>query len=90
MNQFTRFDPGPSRRSQQPLFRNRNTILVALGALVLGMIVCGSGVIFAGLRVVNWLSPGPAEAIVSGAPAWLTDSAELTIAASPAMAPVLE
>ena len=80
----------PPRRSQSSVFRNRNAILVAAGGLLLTLIVCGSGVIFAGLRVVDWLTPDQSNTPVQTGPRWAADNAELTVAVSPVMAPVLE
>ncbi len=80
----------PPSRSQSSVFRNRNAILVTAGGLLLALIVGGSGVIFAGLRVVDWLTPDQSNTPVQTGPRWAADNAELTVAVSPVMAPVLE
>ncbi len=90
MSQFMQSNARPPRRSQSSVFRNRNAILVAAGGLLLTLIVCGSGVIFAGLRVVDWLTPDQSNTPVQTGPRWAADNAELTVAVSPVMAPVLE
>ena len=89
-----------SQKSQQntrspkrpPAPANRRTIIwVAIGVLLLSMIVCGSGVIGAATWVLGKFSGNDNSATaVPNAPAWAADSAELTIAVSPVMAPVLE
>jgi Ca-activated chloride channel homolog len=75
-------------RKQQP--KNWRTIVIAVGALVFAACFCSIVAVSVGQRVMNFF--GPATVVTSEEPAqitWSADSAELTIAVSPVMAPTL-
>lgn len=68
---------------------NRRAILIGISALILGMVVCVSSAVGGGMWLLGFVG-GPRQEVGGISPTWSTDSAELTIAASPVMAPVLE
>lgn len=77
-----------SRESAQRARRNRN-IWIALGGLLVAMLVCSSSIISGGMWVMGLFGNGD-EQTGPTTPSWTTDSAELTIAVSPVMAPVMQ
>jgi Ca-activated chloride channel family protein len=77
-----------SRESAQRARRNRN-IWIALGGLLIAMLVCSSSIISGGMWVMGLFNNGD-EQTGPTTPSWTADSAELTIAVSPVMAPVMQ
>lgn len=76
------------RRSPAEQKRRRRNILIGGGALVVAMIICVASTISGGLWVFGLL--GGDEDTPASTTSWATDSAELTIAVSPVMAPVMQ
>lgn len=75
------------RSSAEQARRNRN-IWIAVGAVILAMLICSSSVISGGMWVAGLF--GGNDQNEEAAPSWSADSAELTVAVSPVMAPVLQ
>ncbi|MBX2999433.1 MAG: substrate-binding domain-containing protein [Caldilineaceae bacterium] len=74
-------------RKQQP--KNWRTIVIAVGVLTFAACFCGLAAISLGQRAMNFFQPAT---ITSQEPApitWSADSADLTIAVAPVMAPTL-
>ena len=67
--------------------RNRN-IWIAVGAVVVAMLICSSSIISGGMWVAGLFGGNNEE--VATSPTWSADSAELTVAVSPVMAPVMQ
>ncbi|MCC6458158.1 MAG: VWA domain-containing protein [Caldilineaceae bacterium] len=67
--------------------RNRN-IWIGVGALLVAMIICAASAFSGGMWVLGLF--GRDDEAVATSPTWSADSAELTIAVSPVMAPVLQ
>ncbi len=69
--------------------RNRNLLIVA-GALLFGLLVCGTITVRTGMWIWDQFS-GDEEQLATDTPqlTWDAESADLTVAASPLMAPVL-
>ena len=67
--------------------RNRNLWIVA-GAIIVATLICSSS-LFSGAMWIAGFFEGDNEDVVTS-PTWATDSAELTVAVSPVMAPVLQ
>ncbi|OUC08119.1 hypothetical protein RY27_10895 [Litorilinea aerophila] len=84
MNLGNRHTP---RRRGAPI-RRRNLGL-AIGAIALSLVLCTSATISGILWVVRAFTDR-GDDIVQQVPAWAVDSAELTVAVSPVMAPVLQ
>lgn len=81
-----------SRSSQNRLFRNRRNIILIAAATLIGLCICSFVAISLGSRLLDAVRNGePEVAAVTPAPlTWEPDSAELTVAVSPVMAPVLQ
>lgn len=75
------------RSAAEKARRNRN-IWIAISAIIIAMIVCSSSVISGGMWLMGLIGGNDEDAVTS--PTWSTDSAELTIAVSPVMAPVMQ
>ncbi len=66
------------------------SILIALGGILLSMVVCTSVVLSGGIWLVGRSVDRSAnEEATAQSPTWAADSAELTVAVSPVMGPVL-
>lgn len=76
------------RNSRAQARRNRN-ILIAVGAVLLAMVICVSSTVGGGMWLFGLIGGGDRSNQVAG-PNWTVDSAQLTVAVSPVMAPVLE
>ena len=76
-----------ARSSVEKARRNR-TIWIVASAIIIAMIVCSSSVISGGMWLFGFL--GGNDADVATSPTWSSDSAELTIAVSPVMAPAMQ
>ncbi len=79
----------PRRRSPAEQARRRRNIWIGAGALLVAMIICVASTITGGMWVVGLLG-GNDDDTPANTPTWTTDSAELTIAVSPVMAPVMQ
>jgi Ca-activated chloride channel family protein len=75
------------RSSADQARRNRN-IWIAVGAVIVAMLICSSSVISGGMWVMGLFGGNDEE--IAASPSWSADSAELTVAVSPVMAPVLQ
>ena len=75
------------RSAAEKARRNRN-IWIAISAIIIAMIVCSSSVISGGMWLFGLIGGNDEDVVTS--PTWSTDSAELTIAVSPVMAPVMQ
>lgn len=77
-------------RNNRSTPQQRRNLWFVIGGLLVSILVCmgaaGSGLLW----VSNRFFQDGTENLVSGQPAWRSDSAELTMAVSPVMAPVLE
>ena len=78
-----------SQRSAAERARTRRNLLIAAGALIIAMLICVSTAISGGMWIFGWLG-GTNEEEQLTTPTWATDSADLTIAVSPVMAPVMQ
>ena len=81
-----------SKRKDGKKKKNNGTrnALIALGMILLSMIFCVSITLSGGIWLVNRSIDQPmSERTTSQRPTWAPDSAELTVAVSPVMAPVL-
>lgn len=65
-------------------------MLIGIGALVVGMIVCVSSIIGGSMWLFGFVGNPRATQDLQSPPAWTIDSADLTVAVSPVMAPVLQ
>jgi Ca-activated chloride channel family protein len=77
------------RSSAEQARRNRN-IWIALGAVVVATLICSSSVISGGMWVLGLFNGNDTKNDIATTPSWAPDSAELTVAVSPVMAPVLQ
>ncbi len=75
------------RSSAEQARRSRN-IWIAVGAVIIAMLICSSSVVSGGMWVMGLL--GGNDEVADTTPSWTADSAELTVAVSPVMAPVLQ
>ena len=75
------------RSSAEQARRTRN-LWIAAGAIMVAILLCSSS-LFSGVMWVAGLFNGDDEDVVT-TPSWTTDSAELTVAVSPVMVPVLQ
>ena len=81
----------PTRNSQLDRKKRRRFILIAIGLLLLVFFICSSISIGGGIWFIDSVFDGDRQAEQAAtAPRWAPDSAELTIAVSPVMAPVLD
>lgn len=76
------------RTPAQQARRNRN-IWIGIGGLIIAMILCSSTVVSGGMWIMGFFRQDT-EAEIAASPTWASDSAELTIAVSPVMAPVMQ
>lgn len=76
-------------RGEARATRRRN-LFVGGSALLLVLVACISTTVGGGLWLARLLRGDPAETLLQQTPSWAVDSAELTIAVSPVMAPVLQ
>lgn len=74
----------------EPRAARRRNLLIGGGALLLVLVACVSATLGGGLWLMRTLRGNATENLVQHAPSWTVDSAELTIAVSPVMAPVLQ
>ena len=82
-----------SKRKDDDKKKNNGTrnALIALGVILLSMVICTSVTLSSGIWLVNRSIDQPmSERTTSQRPTWSPDSAELTVAVSPVMAPVLD
>ena len=80
-----------NRRSQPAKSPRRlRTVLIGIGALVFGMILCVSSVVGGSLWLLGFVGNPRATQDQHSPPSWTVDSADLTVAVSPVMAPVLQ
>lgn len=77
------------RRNRQLDAQQRKNIWIVVVALAVSTLICVSAVGGAGFWLAGRLFNRTTETPAVSAPTWATDSAELTIAVSPVMAPVL-
>lgn len=84
MNQPSR--PGSRRTRQQ----QRNTVIIAVVALIFGIALCGIVSISAGFWYFNSYPADQTPEQTAAQITWAPDSATLTVAVSPVMAPVFE
>ncbi len=78
-------------RPQRPPGNRRTMIYVVIGLILISMIVCATSVMGVATWVMGKFSNNPtSEATAPSLPNWTADSADLTIAVSPVMAPVLK
>jgi Ca-activated chloride channel family protein len=75
------------RSSAEQARRNRN-IWIAVGAVLVAMLICASSAVSGGMWVLGLF--GGDEEDTPATPSWAADSAELTIAVSPVMEPVMQ
>jgi Ca-activated chloride channel family protein len=75
------------RSSSQQARRSRN-IWLAISVLIIAMIVCSSSIVSGGMWFLGLIGGNDEDA--GATPSWAADSAELTIAVSPVMAPVMQ
>ena len=68
--------------------KGRRNIFIAIAALILLMVICSSSVITGGMWLAGLFRGEDQPQLTS--PSWAADSAELTIAVSPVMAPVMQ
>src|SRR5688572_20164655 len=76
-----------SRSASEQARRNR-TIWIAVGAVIVAMLICSSSIFSGVMWFVGLFDRNDDE--VATTPSWAADSAELTIAVSPVMAPVMQ
>jgi Ca-activated chloride channel family protein len=77
-----------SKRSSAEQGRRNRNIWIAVGALLIAILICSSSVISGGMWVMGLFGGNDEE--VATTPTWTADSAELTVAVSPVMAPVMQ
>jgi len=78
-----------ARNAPRSPARQRRNILIALAVGLFAMLICGSTTLLGGFWFYNSFVRESASDLPEGAPTWAADSPELTVAASPLMAPVL-
>ncbi len=78
-----------SRNSNRRIARRRRNILLAVAGLLLAMVLCTASAITGGIWV-GGIFFDRSENNLADSPSWGADSAELTIAVSPVMAPVMQ
>ena len=76
-----------ARQTDARARRNRN-ILIAAGAVIAAIILCTSSVVSGGMWVMGLFRSDDDPATTTAS--WAADSAELTVAVSPVMAPVMQ
>jgi Ca-activated chloride channel family protein len=76
------------RRSPAEQARRNRNIWIGVGALLVAMIICVSSTISGGMWVMGLIRGNDEEQVTT--PSWAADSAELTVAVSPVMAPVMQ
>lgn len=74
----------------EPRAARRRNLALGAGALILVLVACISTTLGGGLWLARSLRGDPADNLLQQAPSWTVDSADLTIAVSPVMAPVLQ
>ncbi len=76
-----------SRSAAEKVRRNRNIVSVAV-AIIIAVVICSSSVVSGGMWLFGLFDNNDED--VAAIPSWEQDSAELTIAVSPVMAPVMQ
>lgn len=84
---MSKMRPQPSNRYTP---QQRRNLWIVIGSLLVSVLVCVGATGSAVLWVSNRFFQDGTENLVSDQPTWSSDSANLTIAVSPVMAPVLE
>lgn len=74
----------------EPRATRRRNLYIGGAAILLVLVTCVSSTIAGGLWLFDALRGDDADNLAQQAPSWAVDSADLTVAVSPVMAPVLE